>query len=290
VKREVLRSEARVAAADVEGEVRRARAESVPKPGDGVVQIRPPVAAGRAEVERRRSLRIGRVEVAAPRLDDPKVVQVVQDERDRAVPARGKPDDGPGASVGDRPIVGVDIGRKLLRDRPLPVAARTPVEVLRVCVVVVGPLGRDQDRLRAKASERVAQEADVSVGVRGRGQAVKEVDDRVATRGVVISGRQQDDEVDASPHGPGRERRAPHRRLAFRALALEGGLSDCPRRDQRDEDETPADAPQRADTAAARAVPAGSAGARVSSAAPATTAANESSRATPSGPEGSPSP
>src|SRR5215831_597242 len=106
------------------------------------------------------------MEVAAPRLDDAEVVQVVKGEGDRAVPAGREPDEGAGTPLRDRPEVRIDIGRKLLRDGLLPVASRAPVQVLRVRVVVTRALRSHQDRARAQARKRIAQKADVAVRTR----------------------------------------------------------------------------------------------------------------------------
>src|SRR2546430_15862109 len=82
VEREILRPETSIPPADVEAEEGRVNAEGLPQADDGVVQVRAAVAPRRAEVQRLRSTRIRRVEVAAPRLDPTQALQVVKRERD----------------------------------------------------------------------------------------------------------------------------------------------------------------------------------------------------------------
>src|SRR2546427_9627976 len=91
VEREILRPETSIPPADVEAEEGRVNAEGLPQADDGVVQVRAAVAPRRAEVQRLRSTRIRRVEVAAPRLDHTEALQVVKRERDGSVPPAERP-------------------------------------------------------------------------------------------------------------------------------------------------------------------------------------------------------
>src|SRR5438067_13023248 len=124
MKREVLRPKTRVPASDVEAEERRVCTEGLSQAGNRSVHVCAPVLPRRAEVEPCHPGRIGRMEVAAPRLDDGEVVEVVEGERDGAVAARGKTDERPRPPVADRPEMRVDVCGQLLRDRLLPVSAR----------------------------------------------------------------------------------------------------------------------------------------------------------------------
>src|SRR6185295_3754172 len=113
VKRQILRAEPGIAAADVEAEERRVDAELMPQTGDGVVQVRAAVALSRAKVERLRSAWISRMEVAAPRLDHPEAVQVVECERNGSVPTGGQADDCARPAIRDRAEVAVDVRGEL---------------------------------------------------------------------------------------------------------------------------------------------------------------------------------
>src|SRR6266480_4591294 len=188
-----------------------------------------------------------------------------------------------------RPEVGVDVGRELLRDRALPVSARAPIEVLGIRVVISRPLRGNQDRLAPQAGERVLQEADAPVGPRRRRQAVEAVDDRVAEVAADIARRQEYDEMHSPADGL-RLKRGELGRWPARATRLQSCLGNGTRRDQRNEQECPGSALQRAESVAAGTASSGAPGPRVNRAAPATTAAKESSRATPSPPVGRPSP
>jgi hypothetical protein len=184
VEAQVLRAEAAVAAADVEGEEGRPPPEGPPQGPDVRVRACARVRRLRADVERRSAGRVRRVEVTAPGLDDRERLEVVEGEERRAVPAGREPDDRAGPPAADRPEAVVDDARQLLPDRGLPVAAGPPVEVLRVAVAVARGLRRDEDRRPADAVERAAEEVDAAVGP-GRGrQPVEEVDDGVAQAAV----------------------------------------------------------------------------------------------------------
>src|SRR6266550_9251537 len=103
VEREILRPETSIPPADVEAEEGRVNAERLPQADDGVVQVRAAVAPRRAEVQRLRSARIGRVEVAAPRLDHTEALEVVEREGNRSVPAGREADESACPAIGDRP-------------------------------------------------------------------------------------------------------------------------------------------------------------------------------------------
>src|SRR5262245_12908431 len=85
----VLRAKARVALPHVEREERRAALKRAAKLRHERVRARVPVLGGGADVEGRRPGRIRRMLVAAPRLDDREVREVMEGEQDRAVPAGG---------------------------------------------------------------------------------------------------------------------------------------------------------------------------------------------------------
>jgi len=163
---EILRPEASVSTTDVETEEGRLSVESVPKPVNGVVQVRPSVALRRAQVERLRSARIGRVEVAAPGLDHAEALEVVERKRHRSVPAGREADESARPAIGDRPELRVDVSGKLLRDSPLPISSRTPIEIFGVPVVISGRLRRNKDGLPTQARKGLLQEVDVAVGLR----------------------------------------------------------------------------------------------------------------------------
>jgi hypothetical protein len=156
------------------------------------------------------------VEIAAPRLDDAEVVEMVEREQHRAVAAGGKPDERPSPSGRDRPQVPVDVRGKLAGERGLPVAARAPVEVLGIAVFVPRALRGDEDDRAAERVERTRQPADVPVFARSRGQAVEEVDDGIVAAVRSVPRRQVGDEVKPSAHRLRREREsadgAAHRR------------------------------------------------------------------------------
>src|SRR2546429_3937534 len=289
VEREILRPEPSIPPADVEAEEGRVNAERLPQADDGVVQVRAAVAPRRAEVQRLRSTRIRRVEIAAPRLDHTEALQVVKRERDGSVAARREADQRTRPAIRNRPEVGVDVGRELLRDRALPVSARAPIEVLGIRVVISRPLRGNQDRLAPQAGERVLQEADAPVGPRRRRQAVEEVDDRVAEVAADIARRQEYDEMHSPADGL-RLKRGELGRWPARATRLQSCLGNGTRRDQRNEQECPGSALQRAESVAAGT--AASRGPRppVHRTAPPPPPPGGSSRAAPTPPPGRPAP
>src|SRR6478672_10200911 len=116
----VLGGEADVATTDVEREEGRPVVERRYKS----VHVR-----RRAASEWLRPGRVGRVEVAGPRLDDRERARVVETDDRRAVPTRGQADDRPSGPRTDRAEVRVDVAGKLARDVVLPVAAEAPVQV-----------------------------------------------------------------------------------------------------------------------------------------------------------------
>ena len=233
MKREIFGPEARILPPDVEAEERRVDAERLPQSGDGSVQVRAPVCVRRAQVEGLRSARVGRMEVTAPGLDHAEALQVVKGERDRAVAARREPDQGTRPAIRNRPEVGVDVGRELLRDGPFPISTRPPVQVLRIRVVIPRRLRGDEDRPAPQAGERVLQEADIAVRLRGRGQSVQEVDNRVAEVAAGVTGGKQHDEAYPPANGS-RLERGELGRWAARAIRFQCGLGNSTCRDQRD--------------------------------------------------------
>src|SRR2546430_16015008 len=289
VEREILRPETSIPPADVEAEEGRVNAERLPQGDDGVAQVRAAVAPRRAEVQRLRSTRIRRVEVAAPRLDHAEALKVVKRGRDGSVPARREPDQRTRPAIRNGPEVGVDVGRELLRDRALPVSARAPIEVLGIRVVISRPLRGNQDRLAPQAGERVLQEADAPVGLRRRRQAVEEVDDRVAEVAADIPRRQEYDEMHSPADGL-RLKRGELGRWPARATRLQSCLGNGTRRDQRNEQECPGSALQRAESVAAGTESNGAPRPRPQKEGPAPTPAGESRPAAPRPPPGAAAP
>ncbi len=195
VEPDILGPETCVALADVEREQGRIAANGLPQVRDERVSARPGVGLRRAQMESLRAGRIGRMEVAAPGLDDGKGLEMVEREQEGAVPAGGEPDQGSAGPAANRPVVRVDVGRKLLGDRGLPVASGAPVQVLGVGVTVPGPLRGDHERAEAALLQRGGDESEGAEGVaRGR-EAVEVVDDGVAAAGLV-PGREVDGEAE----------------------------------------------------------------------------------------------
>src|SRR5262249_24942339 len=103
VELDVLGVEAHVPLADVEREERRSSLLVAPEGLDESVRARTRVPCGRAEIEYLRPRRGRRMEVTAPRLHHPEVVEVVQREEHGAVATGREADQGAALAVGDRP-------------------------------------------------------------------------------------------------------------------------------------------------------------------------------------------
>ena len=162
VELDVLGAEAGVAAADVEREERRQLRLSRFQRRDLGVRV-----GVRAPVEGDRAGRIGRVEVARPRLDRGKAGEVVDAEDDCAVAARRETDESAALARGDRAEVAVDVGGDLARDVVLPVVARPPVQILGVRVLAARALRLDENRRLAGGVERGVEPFVPRVGRRG---------------------------------------------------------------------------------------------------------------------------
>ena len=191
----VVGDERRVAAADVEREVRRLPRERRLQPRDLIQDARVGVVGVGADVERLLTGRVGRPEVAAPRLHHGVLARMMGVEDRGAVAAGRESDDGATGAVGDRPVVRVDPAWQLDGERRLPVPARPPVVILGVAVLRACPLRDDDDRLPARLLHRRADPRDAPVRGRPGREPVEEVDDRVAEPARVVSGRQHDEEV-----------------------------------------------------------------------------------------------
>ena len=206
----VVGDERRVAAADVEREVRRLPRERRLQPRDLIQDARVGVVGVGADVERLLTGRVGRPEVAAPRLHHGVLARMMGVEDRGAVAAGRESDDGATGAVGDRPVARVDPARQLDGERRLPVPARPPVVVLRVAVLRACPLRDDDDRLPARLLHRRADPRDAPVRGRPGREPVEEVDDRVAERARVVAGRQNDEEVQRRVECVGLERGVDH--------------------------------------------------------------------------------
>ena len=121
--------------------------------------------------------------------------EVVHAEDDRAVAARREPDEGAALTRGDRPEVRVDVVDEVVRDVGLPVPAGAPVQVLGVRVSAAGTLRLDEDRGLPAASRSPASHLFPAYVVETGGQAVQEVDDRIARRSALVARRQEDERV-----------------------------------------------------------------------------------------------
>ncbi len=205
VQRLVLGVEAPVAAPHVERDERLSGPQFLADGRQHEVDIRLRVARGRAEIERLRAGRVGGVEVAAPRLDDGELVQVMERELHCAVPAGGDADQRATRTGTDRPEACIDDARQLGRDRRRPLVAGAAVDVFGIALARARPLRDDDDRGTAHRVERALDESERRVGGSGGRQPVQHVEHGIALRAHVVTLREVHLEVESRADRRGRE-------------------------------------------------------------------------------------
>src|SRR5579875_3331662 len=187
-----------VAAAGVDPEVRAAGSQLGRNPrqhGHRVV-LRQQLQAGAED----RADRVGAL-VPRPALDDAELVRAVEGDVDRAVPALGEARDCARRRLGNRPEAVVDRPHEVPPDEGRPaVARRDAVRPLLVGELSGGAVGHDEDqRLGLVPRDEVvldhAHPHRVEEGPRPAGEAVQEVENRIALGARVVARRQIDDDL-----------------------------------------------------------------------------------------------
>src|SRR5579884_252471 len=191
----ILADEGRVAAADVEREERRVTQELRVQPVGERVHARLLVRLRRAEVEHLRPRRVGRLEVAAPRLDDGEATRLPEADARRAVAPGRDADDRAAAAVRDRAVVRVDVRGQLDAECSRPVVAGPPVVVLGIAVLAPRSLRDDEEGGPARVVEGVLDPGHRAVGRRAGRQAVQEVDDGIPPVAARVAVGEPDQEV-----------------------------------------------------------------------------------------------
>ncbi len=129
------------------------------------------------------------------RTRSPKRAEMMEAEQHRAVPAGRDADNRTASARPDCAESRVHEARYLDGDCGLPVATWAGVEVLGVRLAVARTLDCNDDRVSPERRHRPPQEVGVLVRDGRSGQAVEEVDNRVAPRRRPVAGRQ----IDAKP-------------------------------------------------------------------------------------------